>query len=516
MSLGKKAVVLGGSIAGMCAAGAVAPYFDEVVVLERDVIADNMEHRRGVPQSKHPHFLLNSGRRAMDTLFPGYEDDLIDAGGMHLMPSVSAAHCEGAGWIPRAESTMSMVYASRLLIERVLRNKLAEVADITVHEGVNVTGLETVNGGKPGGAVTGVWLSGGAEGPGKRLIEADLVIDTLGRGSAVSAWLEKAGWPAPPIQSLDAGCTYTTQWFQKPAERPDDWWWHHMSIMPSGETGPHPVEHEFISQIFPIEGDRVLVTMGSWGHPMPRKEDEFIETARRLRAPAFARAVERCTPLSKVFVTKSTGNMRRRYDKLDNPPVGLLVIGDAICGFNPFYAQGMSSAGKCSVLLGEMLSKQTSAIEPGFYRSYFAEQSKLLDDIWTLALARDRGFANATGTDIAPAWQQRLTQRLSWPFFNLLSAATREDKYLEAHFTAVFNLDESVTEMVRDPKFLAGMAKFAVKKAFRRNKLPIGFDQTLDPPSQIYRDFEPHPGGPATVIERPAKTSAAPEASPVV
>ena len=195
---------------------------------------------------------------------------------------------------------MSMVYASRLLIERVLRNKLADVANITVHEGVNVTGLETVNGGKPGGAVTGVWLKRRRRGPGKRLIEADLVIDTLGRGSAVSAWLEKAGWPAPPIQSLDAGCTYTAV-VQKPAERPDDWWWHHMSIMPSGETGPHPVEHEFISQIFPIEGDRVLVTMGSWGHPMPRKEDEFIETARRLRAPpspAPSNAALRCRKCS--------------------------------------------------------------------------------------------------------------------------------------------------------------------------------------------------------------------------
>ena len=515
MSLGKTAVILGGSIAGMCAAGAVAPHFDEVIILERDVIADNMEHRRGVPQSKHPHFLLNSGRRAMDTLFPGYEDDLIAAGGMHLMPSVSAAHCEGAGWIPRAESTMSMVYASRLLIERVLRNKLAEVTGITVLEGVNVTGLETVDGGLPGGAVTGVWLTGGDKGPAKRLIEADLVIDTLGRGSAVSAWLEKAGWPAPPVQSLDAGCTYTTQWFQKPTERPDDWWWHHMSIMPTQEWAPHPVEHDFISQIFPIEGDRVLVTMGSWGHPMPRTEDDFIQTTRRLRAPAFAKAVERCTPLSKVFVTKSTGNMRKRYDKLDNPPIGLLVIGDAICGFNPFYAQGMSSAGKCSVLLGQMLRERDSAIEPGFYKAYFAEQSKLLDDIWTLALARDRGYANATGTDTAPRWQQRLTQRLSWPLFNLLSAATREDPHLEAHFTAVFNLDESVTDMVRDRRFLTGMARFAVKKALKRNRLPIGFDQELDPPSQIYRDFTAPPGGPATVIERPATAPPASETSPV-
>ena len=35
-SLGRTAVVLGGSVAGLCAAGALAPHFDEVLVLERD------------------------------------------------------------------------------------------------------------------------------------------------------------------------------------------------------------------------------------------------------------------------------------------------------------------------------------------------------------------------------------------------------------------------------------------------------------------------------------------------
>ncbi len=66
MTLGKSAVVLGGSIAGLCAAGALADYFDHVVVLERDILPSDAEHRRGVPQSKHPHWLLNSGRRAID------------------------------------------------------------------------------------------------------------------------------------------------------------------------------------------------------------------------------------------------------------------------------------------------------------------------------------------------------------------------------------------------------------------------------------------------------------------
>ncbi|HNP58438.1 MAG TPA: hypothetical protein PK331_13990 [Gordonia sp. (in: high G+C Gram-positive bacteria)] len=501
MSLGKRAVILGGSIAGMCAAGAVAPYFDEVLVLERDIIPADAEHRRGIPQSKHPHFLLNSGRRAMDDLFPGFEDALLDAGGLHMMASLAAAHCEGDYWVPRKEAPMTMVYASRLLIERTLRDRLATVPNIRVEEGINIEGLETVDGGQPGGRVTGVWVTGGDGGRERRLVEGDFIIDTLGRGSNVSDWLVNAGWPEVRVQSLDAGVTYVSRWYQKPADLPAEWWWAQMSVMPTADTNPHPIEHDFLCQIFPIEGERVLVTMGSWGHPMPRKEEEFLETVSKVRAPAFARAVAMCEPISKVFVTKSTGNRRRRYDELANPPAGLVVIGDAVCGFNPFYAQGMSSAAKSSVLLREKLAA-ASSVDEAFVKDYFGAQRKLLDEIWTLALARDQGYANAEGTDIAPAWRQKLAYKAAWPVFNFISATTREDAVVGQHFADVFNLDESVTTMIKSPRVLAGFAWFGLKKMFGRTKLPMGTDNQLDPPSDIWRDWKPTPGGRALVIPK--------------
>lgn len=506
MNLGRRAVVLGGSIAGMSAAGAVAPYFDEVLVLERDVIGEAAEHRRGVPQSKHPHFLLNSGRRAMDRIYPGFEDALIDAGALHMMPSQAAAHCEGAGWIPRGESTMSMIYSSRLLIERTLRQQMAQVDTIGVTEGISVVGLETTGPG-PGSVVSGVWVTGGEGGRERRRIEADLVIDALGRGSGVSKWLAEAGWPDVTVQSLDAGVTYTSRWYQKPAELPDDWWWAQMSVMPTSDTRPHPIEHDFLCQIFPIEGDRVLVTMGSWGHPMPRNEDEFVAATDRVRAPAFGRAVAQCEPLSKVFVTKSTGNRRYRYDQIENPPGGLVSIGDAVCGFNPFYAQGMSAASKSAVLLGERLAAATG-LDSGFVRNYYAAQRAELDDLWTLALARDQGYANAEGTECAPRWRQRIADRVSWPLFNHLSATSREDAVVEEHFTAVFNLDESVTDMVKNPRFLGGLAWHGVKRLLRRTRLPMGFDSQQDPPSEIWRDGVARPGGRAEVLPRGVNPSA--------
>jgi 2-polyprenyl-6-methoxyphenol hydroxylase-like FAD-dependent oxidoreductase len=492
MRLGSRAVVLGGSTAGLCAAGAVSAYFDEVVVVERDALPADAAHRRGAPQSKHPHFLLNSGRRAMNRIFPGYESALIEAGGLHMMPSMVTAHCEGVGWVPRRASTMTMVYGSRILIERVLRDKARERANITILEGASVTGIETTRGGAPDGRVIGAWIAGGASGEAGRLLEADLIVDAMGRGSSVSSWLTAAGWPEVPVHTLDANVTYTSRWFQKPADasRPASWWWQQMSLMPTNDSRPHPVEHDYLCQIFPIEGDRVIVTMGSWGQRMPRTIDEFDRAAERTRAPAFARAMRQCEPLSEVFVTRSTGNKWRRFDQLSCPPLGLLVVGDSICAFNPFYAQGMSSAARSAVLLAEMLDR-TSSLDRNFFRRYLDAQRASLDVAWTLALARDQGYEHATGTEVAPWWRQRLVGRFSWSIFNLISAAAREDAVVERHFTQVFNLDESVTEMSRNPRFLYGLLRYAVRRLFGRHALPVGFDPTEDPPG---RDYTHGPG----------------------
>ncbi|HUQ00498.1 MAG TPA: FAD-dependent monooxygenase, partial [Aeromicrobium sp.] len=377
----KRAVVLGGSVAGLCAAGALAEHFDEVVILERDVLPADAQHRRGVPQSKHPHFVLNSGRRAMNELFPGFEDDLVAAGGMLLMPSYDAAYLEEAGWAPRKRSTMTMVYTSRVLIERVLRDKVRALPNVRIEEGVTVRGLQ-----EDAGAVTGVEYFQSTDGAAASL-PADFVVDALGRGSSVSAWLEQAGWPAAPVKTLDAKVTYVSRWYDLPTEqeRPDAWWWRHIVVMPAQDNDPaRPDEHAYLSNFFPIDGNRAIACLGSWGLEMPRTTEDFTASAERLRTPVFAAAMKQCTPTSEVHLTRSTGNTWRRYDQVRSMPAGLVFVGDSICAFNPFYAQGMSSASSSAVLLKRMLAE---SVDAGFARRFTRAQVDLLKVPWGLALA---------------------------------------------------------------------------------------------------------------------------------
>ena len=82
--VGKQAVVVGAGMGGLAAAGALAEHFERVVVLERDTLPSDAVHRAGTPQSRHIHALLAGGQRALDELFPGFEQDLARAGAVPL------------------------------------------------------------------------------------------------------------------------------------------------------------------------------------------------------------------------------------------------------------------------------------------------------------------------------------------------------------------------------------------------------------------------------------------------
>ncbi|MET9629708.1 hypothetical protein ABZX92_19820 [Lentzea sp. NPDC006480] len=469
MRLGRTAVVLGGSAAGLCAAGALAAHFDEVIVLERDELPVEAEHRRGVPQSKHPHFLLNSGRRAIEALFPGFEEALINAGGLHLMPSMDAAYLDGQGWSARKKASMTMIYSSRVLIERVLRDQVHKLGNVVVREGISVGGLSFRD-----GEVAGV-----------DDLEADFVVDAMGRGSPVSNWLTAAGWPEPEVRTLDAKVTYTSRWYELPASPPESWWWRHLVIMPTPDKGSHPPEHEFLVNFFPIEGNRAIACMGSWGLEMPRTTEAFIGSARQVRTPLFAEAMDKCTPTSEVHLTRSTGNKWRRYDLLKTPARRLAFVGDSICAFNPFYGQGISAAARSALLLRGHL-QAASSVDRDFSARFLAAQRKSLNVPWSLAMARDQGYECAEGTEELPEWRRKLIAAVSGPAFSFIVGAAREYSVVDEHFAKVFNLDESLRDFMTNPRVIAGLLRYRVRTALGRQRVPFNFDPLAEPPARDY------------------------------
>jgi phytoene dehydrogenase-like protein len=77
-----KAIVAGGRIGGLVTAAVVAKHFEEVVLIDRDDIPGNASVRNGVPQGSYLHGVLPGGMNVLAELFPGFEDDLKQAGGL--------------------------------------------------------------------------------------------------------------------------------------------------------------------------------------------------------------------------------------------------------------------------------------------------------------------------------------------------------------------------------------------------------------------------------------------------
>src|SRR5260370_2132901 len=133
--IGKQAVVIGAGMAGLTAAGALADRFDQVVVLERDTRPSEPAYRAGTPRARHVHALLLSGQRALSELFPGFEQDLAQAGAVPLRAGLDV-RIERQGYHPFPQRDLGWIsYAvSRPTIERAVRAWVEGRANTTLRQ----------------------------------------------------------------------------------------------------------------------------------------------------------------------------------------------------------------------------------------------------------------------------------------------------------------------------------------------------------------------------------------------
>src|SRR4029077_18652976 len=193
---GRRAVVVGGGIGGLSVAGALAGYFEQVDVLERDGIAVSAESRPGTAQDRHPHGLLAGGLKALGEIFPGFERDLAEAGAVSVGVAQDIRYERAdVGALPKRDFGLSILCASRPLIEFVLRRRAMAVTNIALRPGCRVTQIMHSH-----GAAHGVRFDTTARH--SETLEADLVVDASGRGALTVALLDSLGWQRPPVTEV--------------------------------------------------------------------------------------------------------------------------------------------------------------------------------------------------------------------------------------------------------------------------------------------------------------------------
>ncbi len=278
--IGKQAVVIGAGMAGLTAAAALADRFDQVVVLERDILPSEPAYRTGTPQARHVHGLLSSGQRALSELFPGFEQDLARAGAVPLRAGLDV-RVERPGYdpFPQRDLGWSGYAASRPTIERAVRQRVESSATTTLRQRCRV---KEVLASPDGAAVTDVRCendSGASE-----TIAADLVVDASGRGGPTLALLQSIGRPLPEETTIGIDLGYATCVFAIPDDASTDW----KGVMTFGQAP----QNGRGGLMLPLEGNRWMLTIaGLHGDLPPGDTEGFLTYVKSLRTPTIHNAI---------------------------------------------------------------------------------------------------------------------------------------------------------------------------------------------------------------------------------
>ncbi|WP_049650273.1 NAD(P)/FAD-dependent oxidoreductase [Kitasatospora sp. MY 5-36] len=378
------AVVLGGSIAGLLAARVLAESYPRVVVVERDRILGVRGPRRGVPHGNHAHGLVARGHQIMESLFPGLTDELVAAG---VRPGDFSAdirwYFNGLRLRP-AHTGLPSVPATRPVLEHHLRERVRALPEVTFLEEHDVIAPVTDTTRR---RVTGVRVQRRAPGSTERTLSAHLVVDTTGRGSRTPRWLADLGYEAPPEERIEIDLAYTTRHYRLKG----DPFGSDIAIIPAA-TPSHP-RGAFFYRV-PGEDNRVeLSVTGIVGDHPPVDPEGFHAFVRSLPVPEIHEAIRDAEPLDEPVRFRFPASVRRDYHRLERFPAGLVVLGDAVCSFNPAYAQGMTSA----ALQALVLRRHTAGRRLPNPRAYFRDVAREIRAPWSFAAVTDLGYPGVAG-----------------------------------------------------------------------------------------------------------------------
>ncbi|MDO0976614.1 FAD-dependent oxidoreductase [Mycolicibacterium frederiksbergense] len=412
-------------MSGLLAARVLAEACDTVTVIERDVLPDRVSQRPGVQQGLHLHMLLSSGLGALEDLLPGIGAELRAQGAPVLdTRDLSQAYLEINGHVLCRDGTVAdpeaiqVVLASRPLLESVVRERIRALSNVTFLDGHDV--IEPTLSGR---TVTGVKV-GSRRAARTFEVPADVVVDSSGRSARTPAFLEAHGFGRPVEQTYRVQLSYASQLFRVPGG---------LLHEKAAVISPNLQRPTGAGMLANENGTVIFTLIGIGGQRLPADLPSVLEGAARLLPRHISSALEAAEPLGELHHRRYPVSVWRRYDKLTSFPVGLLVMGDAVCSFNPVYGQGMTSAAQQARALRKAIA------DHGFTdlsRAYFRTAARRIAPVWHANRLNDFAVTPETGWAM---WPQRAFNTYTTAYM----AAASDDAGLTEAFLRVLQGRES-------------------------------------------------------------------------
>jgi 2-polyprenyl-6-methoxyphenol hydroxylase-like FAD-dependent oxidoreductase len=428
--LGRHAVVIGGSVGGLLTARVLSGHFDQVTVVERDPTPEGAEPRKGVPQGKHVHALFGGGVAVLERFYPGIFEELVAAGAVACDFAKDLRWYHQGVWKLRVESGLRSFWQTRPFLEAHVRRRTVSAPGVRCLDRCEAVRLLSD---AAGARVTGVEVRHRAEAERTERLEADLVVDASGRGSRLPQWLAALGHSAPEETTVGVGIGYASRFYERRADAGRDWRVLAVFATPPGRTRS--------GYLFPIEGGRWLATaVGRLTDQPPGDERGYLEFVRSLEVPDFYEAIKDARPLSPVSTFTFPAQRWRRYERLARFPDGLIVLGDAVCSFNPVYGQGMSVCALQADLLDRVLRDCGGAAVPaGLSKRFLRRAAGVVATPWLIATGSDFMYPQTQGR------RPFGTRLLNWYFARVFRLCARDRDVLLRFYRVLHLLDQPIT-----------------------------------------------------------------------
>ncbi|MGH7839586.1 MAG: hypothetical protein ACREQC_17425, partial [Candidatus Binataceae bacterium] len=382
--------------------------------------------------------LLQGGQEVLSALYPGFTDELRELGAVRWRLGMDLAFCfpDGKaynlpGSLREARDVGLEAHSqSRALLESLVRRRTVAIPNLKLETGAVVQALQHADQRVRGGS----YNHDGAA----RALDADLVVDAGGRGSHAPRWLAAMDFPAPQETTIGVDFAYTSTKFRKPADYAEE---------PMLLAGGRPPSQPSGGGIFEIENDVWHVSLaGRFGQYPPTDEAGFFAFAKALASPRLYQLIKDAERLDGITHHRFPTSIQRHYERMLAFPEGFVIIGDAICSFNPIYGQGMTSAALQVRAFQQLLAERVTdgrGLE-GLAGAFFPRAAEVICTPWTLAANFDFAYPQTRG-DRPPAMAEGAR------YFAALDALQAEDIDVQRAVLEVFQLMKPLSALWDEP-----------------------------------------------------------------